>query len=1644
MKVRDLRQYIKSISKGNETIELVGSNKEYFLNMMSGQGQKIDALITGAASFANNAKEQLFYEFVQNAYDASADSLFFYANEEFLIVLNNGEPFFTDLDIFDLPEGEEPRDGQLYNFLAKGKSLKLNDDEKLGKYGQGSKLLYTLLADINHNVNTEELLKEAIINNKKGPYLVSWQNMSQLDAWLINDDEWIPAQADDVENNILFAKILMSYYPIAPGQDLDRFSNEEAQRAIKAFNELVDPPRNKSFLTRGTALIIPLGMGKYNAIIEENNLENVRARLGGFASITADQERNEGKSLKHIYVMGKEVEQHPVHSLFVDFVEDGNKFHYHFAFNPIFAEKNVVNFFKGLPILQTKYRFGFILDSQILEVDDSRQRISDTEKTCDQLRLAYTHLVDELKSLLVSNREKFDYIYQSLISSRPEDNSEDEQKIRKAFYDVIRPFLNEYAYTSEGTYVPFEEVCEEEKETNVLLKDIGIDNLHWIDADSRKKYAFHFDKKVRVLEFAEMLQMADNEKLSVWIKGMSKEDYKLFHNNCLDCISDIEDIQVFRSNENNLYSWEELNSDINVYYIAQTTQQVFIGQEYIVEPMCEEYNSDDYTVLFEKIKANLEDLRRTSMGRDAVCKTLCMIAENESDYEDEIINNIAVLQNWRGDYLPFSELFEDRLGGTILFDNFRIKGSIPECIKKQDWLIDKQEDDTALWTWIVNHFDDIKQEEGWGADTDAYLRDIQNAYKAGGVAVAGSLLRLYLDENGKPVEEPCLNVENFERLSESEYEKLQVSYSDYNFVPYKYEKVLSTAPFMMNTLYVYDLINLNQVIDFDTLAILSKISSDGFLLKYRVIGDDNSFRVQALNGGKNYTNDIGVELRRALLEIGFYYIPQKVQTFITSETNAFNITRDDFAKYVVDKISDKNLIFSLIRNCSSAVVEHYINSLSTISINHKISDSDIRWQIIKFAVSRDTKENEFRQTIFDCIRHKNERLPETIKDSVFIAYEHEYNLYALNADYQEDNEHVDSFLNCLPSVNDGEWFKEQFYGEKKEIVSCKEIYGKIKNTALSIEQLRFCLDYSLNDEADCYSLKIDSKESLSAALSMIKANQYRGFDEYFKIPGFRPESQVFAEPSLLNDEEKLPLEMQKWLEQNVDAINLFENIRTDSESYISVRRYIRDNEETIAIPDFEDSDKMYSTLQWLLNSKLIYVYGDNAYRNIKRIIERLPEGLKNMVFFRYTGDVECREKSLDSICPTFTLEEYDKESCFLSIYSWTPIFLDMLKNDKNVQDFFVNEVVFAYEGLELLSKHKLHKAPKLEVSVKAHEGDYKEITTEPYRIWKNMPESRGILIKTSKKPIGINFTILKNRVQVFSKVIDNKDFGYDINGLVVVQYPNTEKLSAIKMIEKHIADMVFFQQPFIVLQGLYVEQLERLEQIAEEKGTDIATIVQTSETSRNEGNNANTDTNLKVDKDKLKTVKELAESFDADELMELADKKDKILEILHDLEGAEDESQESQVRQTIGYIGELIYEQYLLKQGKEYKYAAVEGVGDYDFHNITDKTYVDVKTTLYSLKEGTAPFYLHKSQNIFMQKHPNEKYHIVRISLNDLDLQDSYERLKGKYGKEANPLADERLNNACKKIAEKYWTGAKIEVFDALAPEYSIKIEKKV
>ena len=77
-----------------------------------------------------------------------------------------------------------------------------------------------------------------------------------------------------------------------------------------------------------------------------------------------------------------------------------------------------------------------------------------------------------------------------------------------------------------------------------------------------------------------------------------------------------------------------------------------------------------------------------------------------------------------------------------------------------------------------------------------------------------------------------------------------------------------------------------------------------------------------------------------------------------------------------------------------------------------------------------------------------------------------------------------------------------------------------------------------------------------------------------------------------------------------------------------------------------------------------------------------------------------------------------------------------------------------------------------------------------------------------------------------------------------------------------------------------------------------------------------------------------------------------------------------------------------------------------------------------------------------MQKHPEEPFRIVRISLTDLALNKSYERIRDYFGPEADYEANSDLKKECQKIAKGYWRKAKIEEFDDASPEYGIKIER--
>jgi DNA gyrase/topoisomerase IV subunit A len=202
--------------------------------------------------------------------------------------------------------------------------------------------------------------------------------------------------------------------------------------------------------------------------------------------------------------------------------------------------------------------------------------------------------------------------------------------------------------------------------------------------------------------------------------------------------------------------------------------------------------------------------------------------------------------------------------------------------------------------------------------------------------------------------------------------------------------------------------------------------------------------------------------------------------------------------------------------------------------------------------------------------------------------------------------------------------------------------------------------------------------------------------------------------------------------------------------------------------------------------------------------------------------------------------------------------------------------------------------------------------------------------------------------------------------------------------------------------------------------------------SKEKGQQENLSPELKFIKDNLSEAEQQA----------IVENIDKIRDLL-----ADEEELPSKARALVGFIGELIYERYLKHTKQSYEFSADQGIGEYDFKIKSDDgkgdIYVDIKTNLYSFASGNIPFYLHSSQGAFLQKNPGARYHIVRISLKDLNLDAKYEEARYMDDKEnLDPRQNPAVRAKCERIADNYWKQARISEFRGNSKEYMIRLEK--
>lgn len=997
---------------------------------------------------------------------------------------------------------------------------------------------------------------------------------------------------------------------------------------------------------------------------------------------------------------------------------------------------------------------------------------------------------------------------------------------------------------------------------------------------------------------------------------------------------------------------------------------------------------------------------------------------------------------------------------TALFDAFRVKGYIPAEIN-HSWFIQPEKNPYDTWTWILENIESIKKVDGWREYASVYIKDLRRVYRK---SVMDEQLRddsrliknFYIDENGCPSSKPCMGLQNKSSLNTDEYELVMRTFPDFNFINEAFYRDITSAPFVQTCVSTKELINSVGIVDKRILSILIKLSNN-FLDSFCVKEVHGKYTIKEKKYEQyNYIYDnIDENIRLKFEAKGLFIIPTIVQEMIPSvKTNdEYSLIRNSkLMEIIINRFDNKLLLFPIVKDCNSDVVKKFFYALPYIDVSSSLDEEDTKWKVIKFGGER----SDIRHVIFNKIQFNANRLPQNIKQRFFHIESKEYDAYLLDDEILRDNQCIESFFEYLPSKECEEWFRHTFYANCEEVINIDDLYLKLKSKYLNTQQIRFMLDVCRLRKYTELPYKLNISDSIESVLNMALENKFKHIDNFINIPGYDRNLQVFANEELLLNEEKLPNEIYCWINNHEGSLGVFSHIITKTHPLISLRDAIFNNK--YVVPEFDSQcDESYRelllrTMQWIASLKTEIFYQSNRYDVCRTISENLPRDFYPYYALKFIGYM--RTSADDGDIPQFIYSPCSKGSSFICSSDLTQSFIDNLHDSSSLKSFIRSNPVFIYKDENELWSRGLMPSPIWKVTLLVNENEYDEWEDTVYNKWRQTDESNGIVIKLSDRPIEVNLAIKTGNIILYQEKTKKCDFGYIWDKLVVVKYQQETDKSVFKKLSSAAAEIDFFKRPFIQLQSMYIDELEELS--AQKKAEADAAIAAVKDSVKiKEGELIiNIGPNLREDKiqevinniseeaaENIESLNEIVNSYDEDEICNLIANKNIVKQILDDVI---EEEKESQVRQTIGFIGELIYAQYLDNKHKEYVHAALEGVGDYDFEVKSDKLFVDVKTTLYSLKDGTAPFYLHRSQNVFMQKHPDSKYHVVRISLDDLNLRKSYEELRDTYGRNANPMENPHLEKRCRAIVKRYWKGAKIEEFDALSPEYAIKIEQKI
>lgn len=1619
MRIRNMQEYRAFVSGSIENNFEIASKDDKFLTQIKGVPRSsIKKYVENIAGFATNIHVQSIYELIQNAGDAKACQMYIFYDEDNFLLINTGESFIT--------QGvKQEVKGEFFDFLRKGEGV--HDEGDMGKYGQGSKLLYALIPSLN-----DDKIENALVERKEGLIVYSWSeltgSLTELLNWNIHEE---PIQPTGYQDNLypLFTKILYTYFPVHPfekgicsGENelSELFSKKEVERFINFLKKSYNLIENKSALRQGTVMYLPLGKGhdKKFDVIREKIEQSIGATLhfvSPLEKVTISNTITTNTLRKSINFYDRKIETSQI-LIPKDFTKE---------------QEAIPNFYKFLPITDEVHNFKFYINNKNFDITADRQHFKDgvEENLLTQIAEDLSTYIKDIKEI---NSENIN-LFISILCSEPQTSKSDKNDyFNKIFYtQYLLEALKTNIPTSKNNFLSSEKVGINKTELEINPIDLGI-NIEWIN-ELLHNYTFELGLKLGVKGW-NIISLLKNEnlnpeKLQTWISSLSKEDYTNF----LEKISknyskEINSIEFLKGSDGNFYSVEEFeNKDIiilteNLKSLEKSLQKaefpylIFAGcEEMLFGQEIEDYETNLFDKLISLFNENKEKLTHTE--KHAI---ITVFNELYPDEINKIKTKLHIFQNQNKEYKPLNQLLSNAsLYASGWLVDLQLLASEKNPLLEQ-YLMKENE----IWDYVCANLPfQNKIKESYFIPFYEQLEEIHNL-KRNSKAILEDKAFIFVGGSFKLRSEVFWN-EDLKGFSKTDFTVFK-SFVERNtnlVVPAQehieainrefFELENDTSEVIKDTLNE----NIERIeVSEQEVKILYKIDED--LLDTFILFEENkTYYLKEKIKNKDIQYFVNAENKKIIEYLDkkkdYFWLPAKFTNLFLNIILPINSLVSKFGSELefrcafIDKVIESN----------AAIQIDFINKIDKLEIdsNEKYDSDSYEYKLLQLAASsRDTEKEYIRsRTYIDSKIYSHYQYSEEINfvNGNSIIATAKFRLSEILTEF----EGISNIVEKLKIIFQGiDWIQNSFFETKR--ITANEVFNKLAIQKInSYDQMAFAMFHVQSIEN--YTTKIDtffSATFIPQSEKVLKiCYKYRilNIQNIYSILSYPNYTYIFYQEDIdkkfLLLDEIVPSWIYEWIKEDKQqeeekySYLFLIGFKKEGKEVIAFRNSI--NEKDTQLPHTLTVNKVFidNTFKWIYSqiSEKILDSQSNVYKNTSQLMKAYADKHNSLppylwqIFF------------LDAKTTKYKLAKESELMYFSNV-----------KKEPNKQLLWKgcqkeNITFFDFSDSDLAKK-----LGKIQLSVgnrfdTTNTEANQEWQYEAYKVWKKEEPTPTYTIYNPEQKVPYTYFLEQNGNPFHDiETISDKDEAFDKTkkAIYITQTKASEPKAILEVLETKSSQDEWFknadeknelmklmklvmremfkpidtppQNPDSVYLGrqLTNEQVSILKDLLEKYGEKDLKKLQIP-------NPNSVDLGKQLTTDQVSALKELLDKYGEDNLKNLeAEIKDTI-----------EENTTHAYRQIIGYVGEQLILQGL--QHGENKYTDLKQISEKDnfagydiIGTEADSTpiYFEVKTTVGTIKENSnsVALKLGVTQYNFIMDNKTENYHLVRVSLEDMNL----------------------------------------------------------